>query len=228
MAKEALLQNLLSTAPLQSTKWGQFSEQLLHKLKQAEGFDTWVKQALPELHQQLLADPEYKQLINNVINKPLQQYSFAQPLFNNSLVNANLVAIEKDRALPFHDHPAACGLMLVIYGRVKVYSCDIDNKHLDTTCLHVNKINELDQGNTNWFTESKHNIHRVEPVSQRSVLLVIHTPVFSKQKQSFYFPFDSCIKEGANLQAQRISGHALGNFSINRAYPQVLNQRQVG
>ena len=91
--------------------------------------DKWAKTSLPALHQQLLLNPQYQYQLALSKTKTLQRYSDSVTLFENTSMKVSLVAINKGRPLPLHDHPGASGLMLLLDGSVNVCHCNPEPLH---------------------------------------------------------------------------------------------------
>jgi len=214
MELSILQQNAITAPPAINSVWQQFAQQLPTPSSQDHYLDSWTANTLPELHEKLNAEDHYQQNLLTAKNEPFHQYSLTLPLFKNTLLSANLVTIEKGRYLPLHDHPNSGGFMLVIEGNVNVLHCELDATATDTqTRLNILQTDVLQETETNWFTATKRNIHRIESNSERSVLLVIQTPALIKKQQSFYFPLQNNVYPGKCVQVQRVRAYVLDNIS---------------
>lgn len=186
--------------------WVDFAEQFQEKLGNPAELSGWAEFSLPELHRHLLTSPGYQNDLALAKSKPLERYSKSVTLFENLQIKASLVALEKGRPLPLHDHPGASGLMLVIEGEVSIFQCNAEEPQPgNPLVLNVVELKNLPAGQVSWFTVKEKNIHSVNAVSQHAVLLVVHTPTFSARLQSFYFPLNSDIKAGSKVYAHRIN-----------------------
>jgi hypothetical protein len=223
MAKQRL--NSDSDTALTISACNNFAKQLQQRATNPTEWAKWAKTSLPALHQQLSADPRYLDNLSIARNEPLQRYSDSGLLFENRTMKASLVAIDKGRGLPLHDHPGASGLMLVIDGSVSVCHCNIKPRQPgELLSLSVLQTDTLNEGETSWFTKTERNVHSVEATSQRAVLLVVHTPAFAAQQQSYYFPINISTYEYTTLHVQRIGAQTLDRISKQKTAPQVLQQ----
>ena len=202
-----------------------FAKQLQERAINSAELAKWAKTSLPALHQQLSGDPRYLDNLSIARNEPLLRYSDSCLLFENRTMKASLVTIDKGRGLPLHDHPGASGLMLVIDGSVSVCHCNIKPRQPgQLLSLSVLQTNNLNEGETSWFTQTEGNVHSVEATSQRAILLVVHTPAFAVQQQSYYFPINISTYECTTLHVQRIAAQTLDRISKQNTAPQVLQQ----
>lgn len=195
----------------EKTAWHLFVCQLQEVVHQPGELAKWANSALPEFHQQLHTDPKYQYKVAQATSKQLQRYNDSELLFKNPNVKASLVAIDKGRPLPLHDHPGTAGLMFVIEGSVNVQHCDAEPHHpMQPLSLNVIQANTLNKGEVSWFTEDERNIHSVEAVSRRAVLLTMHARVSSPQQQSYYFPLSGGLHAGSRIQVQRVNTAVFG------------------
>ena len=148
--------------------------------------------------------------------KTLQRYSDSVTIFEDTSIKVSLVTIDKGRPLPLHDHPGESGLMLVLEGSVNVCHCNLESAHTGHPVkLFVEKVNALNEGDVNWFTESERNIHSVDSIEQRAILLVVHTSRCISEHQSYYFPINGKLEMGAQVPVQKINAQTLRNASIH-------------
>ena len=223
MAKQILNSNSDTTLTISACR--NFAKQLHERATNSTELAKWAKTSLPALHQHLSGDPQYLDNLNIAKNEPLQRYSDSGLLFENRTMKASLVALDKGRGLPLHDHPGASGLMLVIDGSISVCHCNIKPRQPgQLLSLNVLQTNTLNEGETSWFTKTERNVHSVEATSQRAVLLVVHTPPFAVQQQSYYFPINISTYECTTLHVQRIGAQTLNSISNQNTAPQVLQQ----
>lgn len=202
--------------------WTNFAEQLLQQLGTPVGLAKWAEVSLPELHQQLLSNTRYQNELVLAKNKPLERYSESVTLFESPHIKTSMVALEKGRPLPLHDHPGASGIMMVIEGEVSIFQCNAELPQPGKPLvLNVVELKNLQAGKVSWFTVKEKNIHSVNAVSQRAVLMVIHTPRFLAQQQSFYFPLASNIKAGSQVHVHRINANV---FAITRQFAEKHRQ----
>ena len=194
--------------------WENFAEQLQERSNQPVGLGRWAKISLPELHQHLSSNSQYQYELALAKTRTLQRYSDSVLLFENHNIKASLVILENGRSLPLHDHPGASGMMFVVDGSVNICHCNAEPlKPGQPLSLNVVQKNTLEKNDVSWFTANEKNIHSIEAVSPRALLLVIHTPVFSSQQQSYYFPLAGSLYTGSRVQAQRINAHVLKHIS---------------
>ena len=219
--KPSGVSGVVSASPV----WKNFASQLWENARQPATLAKWATTSLPALHKQLSSNPKYLDMLSIARSEPLQRYSDSGLLFENRLMKVSLVTLEKGRGLPLHDHPGASGMMLVIDGSVSVCHCNVKPRQpgqiLSLSVVHKNTLNP---GETSWFTETERNVHSVDAISERAVLLVVHTPAFVAQQQSYYFPINISTYESTTLHVQRIDAQTLDRISKQNTAPQVLQQ----
>lgn len=141
------------------------------------------------------------------------------PLFENTLMRVNLLALEPGKDLPLHDHPGSAGAMMVISGGISAMACEqtekMDNTNYSRTLLTVTGRNILSAGETGCFTQKQHNIHSFNALTERAVLIVVHTPPFAAIQQSFFFTVPPLQKVGSQILVQRVRAQVAEKFLKN-------------
>lgn len=131
-------------------------------------------------------------------------------LSNTPLMRIGLVTIYRDSPIPPHDHPESYGVQQVLTGKVHVRQYQpadpLDQKY---QLVSLNKISdcELVKDRTAMFTPSHMNIHEIESITPRSVLLSILIHPFDPGDRSWFFPMNGA-DPGATLLYNRIRKHS--------------------
>lgn len=151
----------------------------------------WTQSAMFALHLQLFFSTEYKHALERAENETIKTNNLVIPLFDNNLMRVNLLAIEPERNLPLHDHPGSAGSMMVISGSVQATICEyttsVDGTNQPTNLLTIVENTIISAGKTSCFTKDQHNIHSFKAIDGRTIVMVVHTPPFAANKQSFFF-----------------------------------------
>ncbi|MCB1758911.1 MAG: hypothetical protein KDI68_03905 [Gammaproteobacteria bacterium] len=112
-------------------------------------------------------------------------------LSNTPLLRIGLITVYRDTPIPAHDHPNSFGIQLVITGRARVRQYQpiepMDRKH---HLVSLEKISDSELGvhRSSVFTPEHRNIHEIEAVSPRTVLLSIMIHPYDPQERSWFFP----------------------------------------
>jgi len=160
-------------------------------------FYNWVVND-PEFRTQYLACPD---------SLGRGSITWSSRLYSDEQVSAGLLAIYRDKPVPFHDHPGTLGVMLVLSGAVKIRYADMANERegAGAVDLKITRIRERLPGEVCWFFAKDRNIHQLEATSANAIMLVAHLPRVDVDKQSFYFPVGEYeAAEGHTLLAQRV------------------------
>ena len=199
--------------------WTQFQAKILEHANDLQSLEHYAKSAMPALHQHLYFQNEYQNSMVKIQHEPIESGSLSFPLFENDTIRVNLNAIEPERGLPLHDHPDSAGLTYIIQGQANIIQCDAcTNKQAGSpqSSLSVTKNKTFSAGQISCFTKDKHNIHAINAISERCVMLVVHTNTAMTEKQSFYFSSNKEKNIGSLILTQRTSAKTLKNFSKNK------------
>ena len=196
--------------------WEQFHHDFEVHTSHIDDLSEWTQMAMFVLHLQLLNYSEYQRVLIKAKNKIIKNNNLVIPIFKNDLLRVNVLAIKAENNLPLHDHPGSSGSMLVISGKVRATVCE-QNKLTDITnqsrcMLSVVENKMFSTGETSCFTQDQQNIHSFEAVTDRAVVMAIHTPPFTAEQQSFFFTAPPLQKVGSQVPAQRVRVQAFQKF----------------
>lgn len=208
MTSVSLAENRENTSP----SWEWFAAQLTAAYDQAPGTESAMTELLrPATHQLynwIVNDPEFR---NEFLHCPDSlgrgSLTWSTKLFSDDNINAGLLAVYRDKPVPFHDHPGTLGVMLVLSGAVKIRYADFTGDHgrVGPVELRITRVRERLPGEVCWFFANNRNIHQLEATTANTVMLVAHLPHVDVDKQSFYFPVGEYeAVEGQTLLAQRM------------------------
>lgn len=220
-----LAQNIKQSSLLDSANlnefWTKFHSSILEYFDNIENLKLWSNFAMPVLHRRLASNSVYQDALKRAKNEPFESYNLSIPLIDDGVTRLNLIAIEAGGGLPLHDHPDSAGLALVISGDVDItlceYSTTSDSSSNSSSVLTVVENKIFSPGETSCFTQEQCNIHGMDAVSERCVLLVIHASAFETNLQSFFFPSSPQKKAGSQVLTQRVRAQAIHNFRRNKA-----------
>ena len=201
--------------------WMQFHHNFQLHAGHIDDLNDWGQTALLFLHSQLLLNNEYQRALVRAENEIIIKHNLVIPLFENNFLRANLIAIKQERSLPLHDHPGSSGAMLVISGKVHATMCEqeipADNTP-SSNILTVAASKLLSTNETSCFTQDRFNIHGIKAVTNRAVLMVIHTPPFAANQQTFFFTANPQQKVGSQILVQRVRAHAVQKIRQNNQH----------
>lgn len=194
--------------------WEDFHAELTkHSNNNINSFAEWTKSAIPNLHQLLLSGNHYLDILTAAKNEIIKNYNLSIPLFKNERIKINVIAIEEGCGLPLHDHPGSSGIAFVISGKVHLTVCETEEpKNSPNNLLTVTDERIISKGDVSCFTADRNNIHGMESKSPRSVLLIIHSPPFEKNSQSFFFPITDLGNAHSPILTQRMQAQTIHNF----------------
>lgn len=211
MASKSLAENREGLART-SNNWEWFAATLTAAYAQSPETETAMTDLLrPATHQfynGIVNDPEFRQQFLHCPDSIGRgSPTWSTTLFSDENINAGLLAVYRDKPVPFHDHPGTLGVMLVLSGAVKIrYANLVDNPNaLGPVELQITRVRERLPGEVCWFFANDRNIHQLEATTANAVMLVAHLPHIDIDRQSFYFPIGEYEPvEGRRLLAQRI------------------------
>jgi len=198
------------TNPSQGWEW--FADKLAAAYDQVPETEAAMADLLrPAMHQfysWIVNDPEFRnQFLNCPDSLGRGSLTWSTRLFSDDRINAGLLAVYRDKPVPFHDHPGTLGVMLVLSGAVKIRYADLANDRggAGPVELRITRVRERLPGEVCWFFAHDRNIHQLEATTANTVMLVAHLPHVDVDKQSFYFPVGEYeAVEGHTLLAQRM------------------------
>jgi len=198
--------------------WMQFHDEFQMHAEHINELSEWTKTALFILHSQLLLNDEYQHALTRAGSEIILNNNLVIPLFKNDFLRANLIAIQQERSLPLHDHPDSSGAMMVISGKVHAISCEQEKSTNNThpgSILTITDSKLISANETSCFTQDQYNIHSIKALTDRAVLMVIHTPPFAPNQQTFFFTATPLQKIGSQILVQRVRAQATEKFRQN-------------
>ncbi len=124
-----------------------------------------------------------------------------QRLVKERGLNGGVLHVERQQAIPLHDHPQATGMLRMLSGEAEVWQFDrvstqaaTDGSRLATLRLRSHKL--LKPGDSAVLTPAKGNIHAIKAKSPQCSMLDFFIPPYSKSERSWYTP----VSGGLNQQ----------------------------
>jgi hypothetical protein len=112
------------------------------------------------------------------------------PLIDTPFLRLGLIGLHRVFSIPLHDHPNAYGVVKVISGQVRAQQYQFAQiTERDNTLVSLKRVSEsvLSKGKSSVFTPSFRNLHDLESLSSRSVLLSMLVNPYRPQDRSWYF-----------------------------------------
>lgn len=204
-----------------STFLTQFSYNILEHCENYKDFIRWSRFSMPVLQQRLASWCIYQNALSQAKYATFDDYSLSLPFFESLDIRLNLIAIEPGRALPLHDHPDSAGITMVIKGQTQIVQCETElkseqniNSKSQLTVIE-NKIYSV--GEASCFTKNQRNIHSMEALNERSVVLVVQPAPNDMNQKSYFFPVNTPTTVGTKLICQRLRAETLENFRKHQA-----------
>ncbi len=198
--------------------WLRFQAETLKHTGDLQTLEAYANTAMPALQQYLSTHKEYQAMLHKIQHEEIEGYSFSLPIFENNNFRINLNAIKPEQALPLHDHPDSAGITYIVAGQANIILCDAnhaDNKSSQSS-LAIQENKTFSAGETSSFTKDKNNIHAINAISERCMMLVVHTNTAMTNKQSFFFSANKEKNIGIALLTQRLSRQTFKNFRKNK------------
>lgn len=192
--------------------WEQFASQLLTTYAAApdteKSMADILRPATHQLYNSVVDDSQFRdQFLQCPDTADGGKPTWSSTLYESENIRAGLLSVYRDKPIPFHDHPGAIGITLVLSGVARIeyanFVSDAQNKNLVE--LQLTRARERLPGQVCWFFEHDRNIHSVEAKTPNAVLLVIHVPHVELVSQSLYFPVAEYRREeGEKFMAHRV------------------------
>ena len=199
--------------------WEQFHSDFEKHASHIDVLSAWVQPAMLTLYSQIYNKSKYQHAIERAKNQIIKNNNLVIPLFNEDFLRVNLISIKAGSSLPLHDHPGSSGSMMVISGDARIIVCEQEklsiNKNQSRCKLSIVENKIITTGETSCFTQEQHNIHSVEAVTDRVVIMVIHTSPFAANQQTYFFTANPRQKVGSQVLAQCIRVQAFQKFHQN-------------
>lgn len=136
-----------------------------------------------------------------------ESYCTSVPIIEEPGMGCHLVALSQDQPLPIHDHPNSIGLLMVITGKLRVRVFDHISSGIagQMDKLVLTRIDDIGKGETGFVSRSRDNLHSMESLSAKTIVLTIHTPSITSREQHYYFPLSKQIKLNQQFSVRRLS-----------------------
>ena len=159
-------------------------------------YNTILLKSVYELHQKLTEYQWFDNALATAHSCSLREnrlWSY-QHLNTTKLLQIGLLTLYQDTGVPLHDHPGAYGIQYVISGKVHIkqyqHTSDAEVKQ-SITALEKVAENSLITDEVSIFQPFVGNIHQLNSISKRSVLLNMVLHPYQSQERSWYFPIAS-------------------------------------
>jgi hypothetical protein len=198
--------------------WMQLHDDFQIHSNHIDELNGWTRTAMFVLHSKLLLNNGYQRALVRAENEIIINHNLVTSLFENDFLRVNLISIKKERALPMHDHPGSSGAMMVISGKVHAIAFEEEKSADNTQSSNILTITDskiASVNETGCFTEDQYNIHSIKALTNRAVLMVIHTPPFAANQQTFFFTANPLQKVGSQILVQPVRAQASEKFRKN-------------
>jgi len=173
--------------------WNEYASSITTALDHARGDEATVASQLQpaalHLYQALAGSAAFGEQLSGCPRElGGSEPTWASVLFESEAIKAGLLAVYRDKPVPLHDHPGCGAVVFVLSGAVHFQYANI---HSDNGCrveLEIARIRNRLPGQVCWFTATERNIHRVEALTDKAIMLVAHVPHIDTGKQHLYFP----------------------------------------
>jgi hypothetical protein len=103
--------------------------------------------------------------------------------------------------IPPHDHPGACGAQFVLSGKVRIRQYDfkdglsnpkdgLSNPKVRVVTLIQSLDKEIVRKGCSTYLDDHRNIHELESITPRTVILNLTVNRFQAEERSWYYPAD--------------------------------------
>lgn len=205
-----------STHPVQPSKvvshWMRAHSELMYWFERRH--DTLCKLAINQCLlnlQRLLAQDDYH-FLSKIEDSEHATPSRLNPwiwqnLIINSNINGGLLSLFDNHPVPLHDHPGVCGVLLVLSGRITVRNFNLPKQqsNIDQVTLQYDSEQQLGSGEIILFDRVCSNIHGIQSLSSRSLIMDVILEPDSHRNRSWYFPITDSNKCKNSLMAHRIT-----------------------
>ena len=157
-----------------------------------------------DLYQKLIANHEFDEAVKTAYTSHLskKQYWTYQAFSKSKTYQIGLLTIYKSVKMPLHDHPGAFGVQYVISGEMRIQKYQYRNEMLEKkSIVALEKVADLQlsQGEFSSYQPVQENIHQLESLTERTILLSITVHPYKPRERSWYFPMNSPKELRENL-----------------------------
>ncbi len=145
-----------------------------------------------EIHSELIIRLRYLDALRNALQfKPEDQQVWGwYPLMRSPLLRVGLLSLYRPFHIPLHDHPGSFGVHKVISGRARFrqYRLASDSES-DRTLVYLEQESDqiLSKTECLTFTPWSENLHDIQSISHRSVVLSLMGNPYDLKKRSWYY-----------------------------------------
>ncbi len=175
--------------------WARFQPHVVSWLEEGSGaeVDLVTAHALRLFHHQLMESvPAYGELLEICSSRPVSRENpwLWYPLQEGEWARVGLLTVTADHPLPLHDHPGSSGLLLVLSGEVRVRQFDIAGVVWQRSRVGLQHRSDcsLAKYEISAFRAYCGNIHGIEALSERAILLDLLLHPCHDAMRSWYFP----------------------------------------
>ncbi len=211
MTQTSATRKLVESEGMDGT-WEQFASQILTAYDTTPDTEQSMAQLLRltthQLYSGIVEDAHFRnQFLQCPDTASCGTPTWSTTLYESENIRAGLLSVYRDKPVPFHDHPGAIGVSLILSGVAKIQYANFTRDQRDENLveLQMMRVRERLPGQVCWFFKKDRNIHSVEAITSNVVLLVIHLPHIESNKQSLFFPVvDHQREEGEKFLAHRV------------------------
>jgi len=167
------------------------------------------------MHRVLMSSQQYRAIFNENFRKMIRtKYWGWKSVHEDEQGKAGLFSIFRNAPVPLHDHPEACGVLMVLQGEVEVEKFTLDKAYrenpssgmVELECIERQVLKPFE---LSWFGPEEGNIHGLHTRTEQSVMLKVQLPANAEKSRSWYFPFFNIDEGQCKLKARRILSNYL-------------------
>lgn len=200
--------------------WAHFQMGILAHSNNLKELELYATNAMPALHQFLSAQNEYQEKMAKIQHAKIEATSLSYLLFENDNFRVNLNAMEPDSSLPLHNHPGSAGLIFIVKGEANIVSCNsamsAQRAGVTQTIIDVTENKTFSSNQFSCFTKDENNIHSINAIAGRCIMLVVHSNANMTNKQSYFFTENPEKTIGLQLLTQQVRAETLKKFNSKR------------
>jgi hypothetical protein len=126
-----------------------------------------------------------------------------QSIIDKSDLRIGLLEIHRNKSIPIHDHPGACGTLIVLKGKLDVttYKSSINNEMAKSGLAVLSKQSKqiLKEKEFALITETEGNIHSLASESDVCIVLDILLRPYDETLRTWYMPASEQVSETESL-----------------------------
>jgi hypothetical protein len=182
-----------------------------------------LKRAAQSLHDELNTHQGYLDALESAARfAPRERRPWGwHPLIDTPFLRVDLISLHRFFSIPLHDHPNAWGAQRIVSGKVRIrqyqFAPDADQRH---TLVSLGQVADrvLVKGENATFTPSFGNLHELESISPRCVVLSMMVNPYRPQDGSLYYqvPFTLRGNTGLYNRIRKRSATRVGLDSMTR------------